>query len=436
MQNIREGCGVMVRAEGVRLLELSCLREALEPLLACSFCTSGRLELKEDLNKADKLYSALYLACEMCPHKLQIHTSRSVSEETNSCHWEVNHCTEQLKTNLSIDEELLRNVFQGYGVPYREPVCQNQKAEEKILDDLEGEEGIDANVGGEDMEGEELLESADSLMKDVGSISKASLRIKTYTCLICHQEFRRLGALKQHSSEHSEHETFSCPECMESFQREDDFKMHMKSHGKTNLQCTVCGRYFKKTFNLTQHVRIHTGEKPFLCSICGKSFGDSSTLSKHQKSVHNSERPFSCETCGKTFYHTGHLRVHLRQHTGEKPYSCHICGKAFAYPDSIKKHLLTHTDNRQFQCSVCGRRFRWRESLKQHTKTHEQRQQKQHEQQVEREQWRQHTGGEEAVDGEHSPVTEPMEGPVSVAGTDMVSLTQVIPYLETIRELV
>jgi DNA-directed RNA polymerase subunit RPC12/RpoP len=264
MQNIRKECDVMVRAEGVRLLELSCLREALEPLLACSFCTSGRLELKEDLNKANRLYSSLYLACGMCPHKLQIHTSRPIPDETHSCCWEVNHCTEQLKTNLSIDEELLRNIFQGYGIPYHEPIHQNQKAEEKILDELEGEEGIDDNVAGEDavgdIEEEELLETTDSVVKNVVSSSKASPRTKTYTCLICHQEFHHLGALKQHSSQHKEHNTFSCPECMERFQMEDDFKMHMKSHGKSNLQCTVCGKYFKKTFNLTQHMRIHTGK--------------------------------------------------------------------------------------------------------------------------------------------------------------------------------
>jgi hypothetical protein len=71
--------------------------------------------------------------------------------------------------------------------------------------------------------------------------------------------------------------------------------------------------------------------------------------------------------------------------------------------------------------------------LKQHTKTHEQ-QQKQHQgQQAEGEQWQQHTVGEEAGDREHNPVTEPVEAPLSVAGTDVVSLTQVIPYLETIR---
>jgi hypothetical protein len=71
--------------------------------------------------------------------------------------------------------------------------------------------------------------------------------------------------------------------------------------------------------------------------------------------------------------------------------------------------------------------------LKQHTRTHEQQQKQQHQQQAEEEQWQQHTNGVEVGDKEHTPVTEPVEAPVSVAGTDMISLTQVIPYLETIR---
>jgi hypothetical protein len=74
--------------------------------------------------------------------------------------------------------------------------------------------------------------------------------------------------------------------------------------------------------------------------------------------------------------------------------------------------------------------------LKQHTKTHEQqqKQQQQQQQQAQKEQeWQQLTSGVEAVEKEHGPVTEQMEAPVSVAGTDMISLTQVIPYLETIR---
>jgi DNA-directed RNA polymerase subunit RPC12/RpoP len=259
MQDIGEGCDVMVRAEGVRLLELSCLREALEPLLACRFCATGRLELKEDLKKADKLYSALYLACGMCTHRIQIHTSQSVPEETHSCRWDVNHCTEQLKINLNIDEELLRKIFQGYRVPYQEPTHHNQKTEGKVLEEMG--EGIDDNVAvGDVEEEEELLKTPEIVLKDRTSSSKASARSKSYTCLICHQEFRCLGALKQHSREHSEQDTFSCPECMETFQTGDTFKLHMKLHDKSNFQCTICGKAFKKTFNLTQHVRTHTGK--------------------------------------------------------------------------------------------------------------------------------------------------------------------------------
>jgi len=272
MQNNGDECDVMVTAEGVRLLELSCLREALEPLLACRFCTVGRLELKEDLNKADKLYSALYLVCGMCPHRLQIHTSRPLPEETHSCRWEVNHCTEQLQANLGINEEVLRNIFKGYRVPYQEPVCHNQKTEGRVQGEFEEEERRNDSVADEDAaadteEEEELLntpDTPDTLVKDGSSLSKVSSRSKCYTCLICHQEFLQLAVLKQHSSEHNEQDTFSCPECMETFQTEDSFKTHMKMHGKSNLQCTICGKTFKKTFNLTQHVRTHTGEYYYL----------------------------------------------------------------------------------------------------------------------------------------------------------------------------
>jgi transcription initiation factor TFIID subunit TAF12 len=67
--------------------------------------------------------------------------------------------------------------------------------------------------------------------------------------------------------------------------------------------------------------------------------------------------------------------------------------------------------------------------LKQHTKTHQQQQEQHQQQQTAGEQWQQCARGEEAGQREHSAVTEPLEAP----GTDMVSLTQVIPYLETIR---
>jgi hypothetical protein len=71
--------------------------------------------------------------------------------------------------------------------------------------------------------------------------------------------------------------------------------------------------------------------------------------------------------------------------------------------------------------------------LKQHTKTHQQQDKKLQGQKAGGEQWQQ-VAAEEAGEKEHNPITEPVEVPVSVAtGTDAVPLTQVIPYIETIR---
>lgn len=106
--------------------------------------------------------------------------------------------------------------------------------------------------------------------------------------------------------------------------------------------CTTCGKSFKQAVLLSNHMRVHTGERPFVCDICGKSFSQKGSMTTHMR-IHSGDRPFECDQCLRPFHKHSDLKRHQRTHTGEKPFQCPICDKAFARLDVLKNnHLRLH----------------------------------------------------------------------------------------------
>ena len=140
--------------------------------------------------------------------------------------------------------------------------------------------------------------------------------------------------------------------------------------GNITYKCKECGIVFDKKWSMNVHIRVHTGERPYVCEVaeCGANFARPQNLWRHHK-THSQEKPHSCPICAKAFCERKDMMSHIVVHDEARKTQnrflpqdmwhlletettfefdgrevrtdsiCEVCGKIFEQPTMKKRHV-------------------------------------------------------------------------------------------------
>ncbi|KAL0984700.1 hypothetical protein UPYG_G00145570 [Umbra pygmaea] len=227
---------------------------------------------------------------------------------------------------------------------------------------------------------EELLREVNKyVLEDTEQINREREENKGNICKHCGKVCKSSNSMAflAHVRTHTGSKPFKCKICDFATAQLGDARNHVRRHlGMREYKCHICGWAFVMKKHLSTHLLGKHGlgqpkERKYECEVCERSFSEKWALNNHMK-LHTGDKPYKCAwpTCHYAFLTLSAMKDHYRTHTGEKSFLCDLCGFAGGTRHALTKHRRQHTGERPFKCQLCSFASTTQSHLTRHKRVH------------------------------------------------------------------
>ena len=356
-------------------------RNVFKSPTTCQIC---HLKFPRRLDRVQhmKTHSMSNLECIICDRKYQSHYSWSQHQlgHMGLAKYECKVCSRGFQKE---NELIIHNRKHTGEKPFKCQTCSktffsSQILKRHLFTHMEGQE-VDCDICHKTFKNILCLQKHRLHTHSKGKKRKAKAK-RDFLCPTCDEVFPTIRKLMWHQETHEKWPK-KCQRCGDCFIHQSSLTKHIRQahdpqhqtvdgKAENNATCRVCQKVFKKS-SLAQHMRIHSGDKPFKCNICNKQFSVKCNMTAH-KWVHMGvrDRPFKCKLCERSFSRPKSLESHVRSHKNIRPFTCNECGKSFIHRNNLRLHVKEHSGKKEHVCSFCGKTFFRKYNLTNHIRVH------------------------------------------------------------------